>query len=1093
MMKDKGVSRSSQCRKTMIMIGNICILLLFATSGLFAVPNYSRTMRFNLDLKRISLEKVFEEIEKNSEFSIIFLSKDVNLKETVDVQVHEQTVDAILDKVLKNQELQYEIKDKHIIIYKQTTNERTGAKQQQPGKTVTGTIVDEQGESVVAANVVEKGTTNGTVSDADGKFSLDVSQGATLVVSFVGYDTQEIVVGNQSRLQIILKETEHSIDEVVVIGYGAVKKSDLTGSVANISANKSNMGGASTSVGQMIQGRIAGLSVQQNSAQPGGASSVIIRGRNSIYGSVAPLYIVDGFPYDAASAPGSDQSFSNPGRDPLNFINPNDIETVSILKDAAATAIYGTRGANGVIIITTRKGKTGNMRVTYDGYAGSQEQAKKYELLNGPEYMTYWSQFQQGPTYTAEEIARATTTDWVNEVLQKGFIQSHQVNLSAAEKYLRYYFSAGYYGQTGIVRNAGMQRMSARSNVDYQRDKLKIFTNLSLTNINDRNQSDSGGTRNSILESAICFAPNLSKSADGSYVADEGSNFNIYPLSVLGIDDRTKSDKTDVNIDINYEVLPGLTPQLKLGYNIQNAYRTFFMPSTTPSNGGVPNEEGRFHNGMASATSLRNVGYVMEGLLNYNRVVADDLRLIALAGYSYQYAGWEGNRTKGQEFSPVDIFGPNNMGASTTQYASTWKGENVIISGFGRVDLTWKDKYFLTGTLRRDGSSKFGATNKWGWFPGISAAWNINKESFLANAERLDLLKLRAGWGVTGNSGFDNYLSLPTYTVVKDDGAVIGQRMNAATKLNTTLANPNLKWEKTAQYNLGIDVSFDRKYQISFDLYRKNTSDLIIPMPLPLESGLSQQWVNAANFEVNGAELSFEGRIIQTGNFNWTTNFTFGWNENKVTKINVTGESVKTSLQSIGILEGEKPRSYYYYKFKEVNADGALTFYDLNNDGEVNALDRTVVGNPDPDVIMGWGNTVGYKIVELSFFFDSALGRQLHNTNKADHTSAYLAHPRNLYRAVLTEADLPRTNTAVRGDFTNNSRWVEDASYLRLQNVTLAFNIPPKLFRGKIENLKLYVQGQNLWTLSKYSGVNPETNNLYPSVRTITGGLSITF
>jgi TonB-linked SusC/RagA family outer membrane protein len=1044
-----------------------------------------------LNMNNVTVRDAFDALKREYQYLFVYESNDVNTQKVISVSA--QSLDEALNQILAGQDVTFEVNDKNIVIRKSAPI-RTQAIDRQT-KRVTGTVVDETGEPVIGVNVREKSTTNGTITDAEGHFSLNVVDNAVLQISFIGYVTQEISklpVGGKPLLITLLEDTQ-ALEEVIVIGYGTVKKSDLTGSVANISADKSNVGGASTSVGQMIQGRIAGLTVQQNSAQPGGANSVIIRGRNSIYGSVAPLYIVDGFPYDAASAPSSDQSFGNPGRDPMNFINPNDIETVSILKDAAATAIYGTRGANGVIIITTRKGKSGKMRVTYDGYVSAQSQAKKYELLNGPEYMTYWSQFQQGPTYTAEEIARATTTDWVGEVLQNGFIQSHQVNLSAAEKYLRYYFSAGYYDQTGIVRNAEMQRMSVRSNVDYQKDKLKIFTHLSLTNINDRNQSDNGGTRNSILESAICFAPNLSKSTDGSYVSDEGSNFNIYPLSVFGIDDRTKSDKTDVNIDINYEVLPGLTPQLKLGYNIQNAYRTFFMPSTTPSNGGVPNGEGRFHNGMASATSLRNAGYVLEGLLNYNQTIADNLKLIALAGYSYQYAGWEGNRTKGQEFSPVDIFGPNNMGASTTQYASTWKGENVIISGFGRADLTWKDKYFLTGTLRRDGSSKFGETNKWGWFPGVSAAWNINKESFLTNAERLDLLKLRAGWGVTGNSGFDNYLSLPTYTVVKDDGAVIGQQMNAATKLNTTLANPNLKWEKTAQFNLGIDVSFNRKYQISFDLYRKNTSDLIIPMPLPLESGLSQQWINAANFEVNGAELSFEGRVIQARDFNWTTNFAFGWNDNKVTKINVTGESVRTSLQSIGILEGEKPRSYYYYKFKEINADGALTFYDLDDNGEVNALDRTVVGNPDPDVIMGWGNTLGYKIAELSFFFDSALGRQLHNTNKAEHTSAYLAHPRNLYKSVLTEANLPRTNTAVRGDFTNNSRWVEDASYLRLQNITLAFNIPPELFRRKIENLKLYVQGQNLWTYSKYSGVNPETNNLYPSVRTITGGLSITF
>ncbi|MDR0844673.1 MAG: TonB-dependent receptor [Tannerella sp.] len=961
---------------------------------------------------------------------------------------------------------------------------------------VSGTVSDTSGERLIGVNVAVKGTTIGVITDVDGNFTLNVpNTNSVLVFSFMGFVSQEVTVGSQKRINVTLQEDNLLLEEVVVIGYGSVKKSDLTGSVANVTADRSNKGGVSASVGQMIQGRVAGLNVTQNSAQPGGNNSIIIRGRNSINGSVAPLYVVDGFPYDAAAAPSTGETFSNASRDPMSFINPNDIETVSVLKDAAATAIYGTRGANGVIIITTKKGKAGKLKITYDGYAGVQEQAKKYELLSGPEYMTYWSQFTQGPTYTAEEIARATTTNWIDEVLQQGSVQSHQVSLSAAENNLRYYFSAGYYNQKGIVKNAEMQRMSVRSNVDYQKGKLGVFTNFSLTNINDQNQSDSGGSRASILESAISFAPNLTKPADGSYVQDPGSAMNIYPLTVLGVEDKTKSDKVDVNADINYEVLPGLKPQLKLGYNVQNAYRTYYLPSTTPSNGGVPRADGTFHNGMASATSLRNVGYTLEGLLNYSVTLANDLKVIALAGYSYQYAGWENNRTRGQEFSPADIFGPDNMNAATTQIAATGKEENVIISGFGRLDLTWKDKYFLTGTLRRDGSSKFGENNKWGWFPGASAAWKLNNESFLESAENLDLLKLRLGWGVTGNSGFSNYLSLPLYNVVKDNGAVIGQQMNPATTLSSTLANPNLQWEKTSQINLGVDVTFYKKYNLSVDFYRKNTSDLIIPLPLMRESGLSQQWVNAADLEVKGAELTFEANILQKQDFQWSTNFVFGWNDNKVTKINIPGEAVRTSLQGSGIIEGEKPNSYFMYKFKEVNADGVLVAQDLDNSGGVNVLDKTVVGSPDPDVTIGWGNTVSYKIIDLSFFFNSALGRELHNTIKAAHTSAYLATPSNRFKSVLTEANLPKTNAGglTGGDFSGNSRWVEDASYLRLQNVTLTFNIPTKGFQNKIESLKLYVQGQNLWTHSKYSGVNPETNGLYPSVRTITGGLNITF
>ncbi|MDR2810916.1 MAG: TonB-dependent receptor [Tannerellaceae bacterium] len=1063
----------------------LALFALLAISSLQAADSYAQKATINLKASSVTLREAIRAIEKQTEFVFFYNNDYVDLNKKVSFDIENGKITDVLSQI--SEDYSYVIEDKQILLIPRTQQ------QQQQGKLLTGLVVDQNGEPVVGANITIKGTSIGQISDVDGKFAMQIPANTVLVVSYIGYTSQEIEVGNKTNLRITLSESALGLDEVVVIGYGSVKKSDLTGSVANVLADNSNVGGASASVGQMIQGRVAGLTVQQGSSQPGGGNTIIIRGRNSIYGSVSPLYIVDGFPYNEVGSPDSGENFKNAGRDPLNFINPNDIEAVSVLKDAAATAIYGTRGANGVVVITTKKGKAGKMKVTYDGYAGIQEQAKKYDLLTGSEYMTYWSQFEQGPTYTAEEIAQASTTNWIDEITQQGHVQSHQINLSSAEKYLRYYFSAAYYEQTGIIKNAGIKRLSARSNVDYQREKLSIFTNASFTNINDLNQADEGGTRNSIIESALCFAPNLQKPADGSYLGDVGSNFNIYPLSALGIEDQTNSNKTSLNISAEYEVLPGLKPQIKAGYDVQDAFRTYFMPSTTPYNGGLPNNDGRFHGGRASASNVRNINYTLEGLLNYTHTFAGDLKLIALLGYSYQFQGWNGNRTKGQEFSPIDIFGPNNMGSAQTQFAETWKGENIIISGFGRVDLTWKDRYFLTGTLRRDGVSKFGENNKWGWFPGLSAAWKLNNEGFLSDVETIDLLKVRAGWGVTGNSGFNNYLSQSLYNVVKENGAIIGQNILTATQLSSTLANPNLKWETTAQFNLGIDLSAYQRYGLSLDVYRKKTSNLIIPMPLPVESGLSQQWVNAADFEVLGVELSLDGKIIHTDNFDWSANFTFGWNNNKVSKINISGDAAQSSLESIGIIEGEKPRSYFMYQFKEVDENGSLTFYDLNGDRSVNVKDRKVVGNPDPDVTLGLSNTLRYRNVELEFFFNSALGQELHNYHKADHASAYLAHPRNLFRSVLTEANLPIYNVAVGGDYTNNSRWVEDASYLRLRNLTLSYLVPSALFKDKIQNLRLYIQGQNLLTFTGYTGVDPESTTLYPSVRTLTGGLSITF
>lgn len=1061
-------------------MGLILILTLSATT----LP-----AQITVSIKNQTIEQALRTIERTSDYRFFYNSQLPDLGVRVSLETNDQPIDTVMSSLLKNTALTYELKANKQIYLTLAKAEKTADE-----SSISGTVYDSNHTPIAGVAVYVAGANTGTTTDSNGAYRLAAAPGATLKFSYLGYLSVELKVGVATQYDVVMKEDMQKLDEVVVVGYGYVKKSDLTGAVANISADDSNKGGVSTSVAQMLQGRVAGVVSLQSSPQPGGGADIIIRGRNSIYGSSAPLYIVDGFPYNPVGSPSSGENFGNNGRDPLNFINPNDIESVAVLKDASATAIYGTRGANGVIIITTKRGASGQLKVNYDGYAGVQTQAKKYDLLNGPEYMKYWNEQDAGPKFTAEEVANAPSTDWVDQITQTGFVQSHMVNLSAAQNNLNYYFSAGYYDQTGIVKSAEMQRYTARSNIEYTRGKWSISTNMSYANIKDKNQADNGSSRNSILESAISFAPYLEPSKDGSYVVDPGSSFKVYPISLLDISDLTKSDRIDLNAKIEYEIIEGLKPQVKIAYNVQNGVRDFYLPSTTPLNGGRPDTDGKFHSGKSSVTSSRNTGFTFEGLLNYNRTFWEHLNVVALAGYSYMKTEWSGTRAKGEEFTPEDIFGSNNLESAKTQKAESWKGDNVIISGFGRLDLSWKDKYFLTGTIRRDGASNFGENNKWGWFPGVSAAWKISNEGFLSAVPQINLLKLRIGWGVTGNSGFDSYLSQSTYNVSKADGAIIGQDLVTAVKLNATLANPDLKWEKTSQFNVGFDLALFDRLNVNFDFYKKKTTDLIIPMKLPMESGLNEQWVNAADFDVMGVELAINANIIHRNNFDWNVDFNFGWNDNKVSKINIAGESAKSSLESIGIIEGEKPNSYYGYKFKEINEAGAMTFYDLDNSGAVDNKDRMVLGAPDPTFTLGLGSSFSYKGFAFDFFFDSALGRKLLNTNKAEHTSAYTADPANLYKCVLTEKNLPKTyNQTVGGDFTNNSRWIENASYLRLQNITLSYTFGTKTFGNIIKSLKIYVQGQNLFTISPWSGINPESNNLYPSLRSFTGGLSITF
>lgn len=1073
---------------------NFKVLIAFFFLSLSCLTNvYAQEQKVTVNLKNVSLKDVFKEIEKQTTYRFSYRNNLLDNRKDITTSKVNVDVSAVLNDILKGRDLEYKIVSSKMIAISQ---KRKDAMPKGKTQKVSGVVRDKDGEPIIGANVRVMNTSIGTITDVDGNFSLDVPDDGKLGITYIGYNDQILAIEDKKSFKIILEEDNKVLDEVVVIGYGTVKKSDLTGAVANLSADESNKGGVSTSVGQMLQGHVAGLISQQGSPQPGGSTDVVIRGRNSIYGSSAPLYIVDGFPFNPSSAPDAGSvGFSSSGsRDPLNFINPNDIENISVLKDAAATAIYGTRGANGVIIITTKRGLLGRLKVNYDGYAGLQTQAKKYDMMSGPEYMNYWNNQEGGPKFTQEQINNAKTTNWVDQVTRQGFVQSHQINLSAAGNDLRYYFSAGYYDQDGILKSSAMSRYTARSNVEYKKDKLKINTNISYANIKDQNQPDAGGSRNSMLESALSFAPYLEPSADGSYVADPGSAFKVYPNSLLNISDISKSDRTDINANIEYEIIKGLKPQLKVGYNVQNVTRTFFLPSTTPLNGGLPDSDGRFHKGRASVTGNRNEDITLEGLLNYNQTFKNSLNLSALAGYSYLSRKWNGNRAKGEGFSPIDVFGSNNIGAADKQYADSWKGDNAIISGFGRLDLSCKDKYFVTGTVRRDGASNFGENNKWGWFPGASAAWKISNEDFMKKYTYINQLKLRIGWGMTGNSGFGNYLSQSLYYVSNSGGAIIGQQQLTATRLADTKANPDLKWEKTSQFNAGIDLALFNILDISLDFYKKKTTDLIIPMKLPTESGLNQQWVNAADFDVKGFESTISATIVNDKDINWTTNFNLGWSDNKVSKINLSGDAAISSLQDIGIIVGEKPNSYFMYKFKSINEDGAMTFYDLNNDGSVDSKDRMVMGSSDPNVTLGLGNSISYKGITLDLFFDAALGRKLHNWHKADHSSAYLADPSNLYRCTLTEKDLPKYYLqAVGGSFTNNDRWLEDGSYCRLQNVTLSYNFPKTAFGNIVDNIKVYVQGQNLLTFSKWSGVNPESNGLYPSLRSFTGGLSVTF
>ncbi|SHG59902.1 SusC/RagA family TonB-linked outer membrane protein [Chryseobacterium vrystaatense] len=897
-------------------------------------------------------------------------------------------------------------------------------------------------------------------------------------------------------------EQENKIDEVVVIGYGSKKIKDVTGAVTNLKASDANIGGATTNIDQMIGGRVAGIQFKQTSDQPGGGSQTIIRGRNSIFGATDPLYIIDGIPLSEENTAANGSSlngaanFSAPSKNPLNSINPNDIESIAVLKDASATAIYGSRGANGVIIITTKRGKTGKAKITYDTYYSWQNAIKNYDIMDSQEYVNFWTEMGK----TLNSVDTSIHTDWQKQIQRTGIINSHALSMSGGGDNIKYFASLGYFDQEGILKNSGIERYTGRLNLNYTKNKLAINTNIFTSYIKDKNPAIQGDTRNSLVSSAITFAPYLS--ADHPNLSDPFSDFNVNPLLFLNIKDRTKSDKLNASTDISYEILDGLKPQLKFGYETQNSVNNFFLPNSVPASGmssiGV-------HGGIASNSNARNNNYLVEALLNYNKTFGKH-QIIGLAGYSIQKFDNELTIAYGEKF-PTDILDGNyNLQSASILRSFSNKVPNTLISGFGRIDYTYDGKYSLTASIRRDGSSKFSTGNKWGWFPGASAAWKISEEEFLKDNKTINELKLRAGYGKTGNQGFNNYLSLNTYLVERN--GILGQQLISGATLANYTGNKNFKWETTTQFNLGIDFQvFNRVLSGSIDVFNKKTKDLVIPISLPFESGVTQQWINAADTKTNGIEVSLEARIIRKKHLSWNANANFSSIKTTVDKI-YGGTSAKSAMDLLGFREGERANAYL-----------APTFLGLNPDGSMNlSSELQYQGTPDPKFTAGFGNNFKYRNFGLDVFFTASLGQKLFNYAAAQYGIAKPEQPYNLlkdaqYFRAVNGAPASRSGSNY---WAYNSHFIEDASFVRLQNITLSYDLPAQQFFGDfISSFKLYFQAQNVWTWTKYSGLNPESSNIsylersegiptpmlpgkidlggYPSARTYSLGVNISF
>ncbi len=1023
-----------------------------------------------------------------------------------------------------------------------------------PNKTVTGTVVSStNGEALIGVSVqVKERPSVGTITDLDGKYSLQVEDGETLVFSYIGFVNQEIKA-DKTIINVEMKEDTEVLDEVVVVGYGTMKRSDLTGSVVSVGEDEIKQS-VVTSLDQALQSRAAGVSVTQNSGTPGGGISVSIRGINSLNGN-EPLYVIDG-----VAISGNNDSNSSV----LSSINPSDIVSMEILKDASATAIYGSRASNGVVLITTRQGQSGKTRISYEGYYGLQQLPKQLDVLNLREYAEYQNLradvigFGKRGEF-ADLSLLGEGTNWQREIFQNASMHNHQVNISGGNDNVKYALSAGYLQQEGIAIGSDFERFSARVNMDNKITKwLSTGLRASVSKTTQNNTIDSGN----IIRTAIEQLPDTpARNPDGSWGSQAENMYGTYfsnPVAeALMRENYNKGLQMYVDFFADVTIWKGLVLRAEYAgnYYYNNSYQ--YTPSY---------DYGHYIQTSSGSRSASNgSNWTLKTYLTYNGTFGKH-NLSVMAGHEAQENSWE-NLSGSRSDYLFNTIHELNMGDASTAKNSSGRGSSAIESYYGRLNYGYDDRYLATFTLRGDGSSSFGPANRWGIFPSVALAWKINNERFLKNVEWLNNLKLRMGWGLVGNQSASSY----AYGVTMSSAASIwGTGFYAG-----NYPNDKLKWEETKAYNAGLDLNlFDNRVEFIFDTYFKNTDNLLMRASLPsYVSGVIQSpWVNAGAMQNKGAEFTLNTVNVSTKDFTWRTGITISFNKNKITKLYTETAGLSGTIDSQILTYstvGQPVGQYYGYKvigmFKEENdfyqrdADGNFLldkngnrlpvalpedqhiaedevwvgdyiFEDLNDDGIIDEKDRTYLGNPEPKFSYGFNNTFTYKGFDLNIFINGVYGNELVNLFRQDFTnpmrnSNLLKEATGIARVELIDPEQPneiwnvrvanpesasvqRINTADGNDNNRMSnRFVEDGSYLRIKNISLGYTFPQSWVRKwKIENLRVYMNVQNAFTFTKYKGYDPEVGAYnynvllrgvdyarYPSQRIYTFGLNLSF
>ena len=949
--------------------------------------------------------------------------------------------------------------------------------------TITGTVSDANGEPLVGVNIVVEGTETGAVTDLEGSYSISVADGATLVFSFLGYTPRKVVVEDQSIIDVSLEEEISALDEVVVIGYGTQRRADLTGSVSQVGSREINSF-PSTNVLQSLSGRAAGVQVSQTTGAPGAGLNVRIRGTNSIQGSNEPLYVVDGFPIFG----------SNP-----TVLNNTDIESIEVLKDASATAIYGSRGANGVVIITTKKGVAGETRVDLDFSYGQQELRKKLDLMSAGEYARFYN-LQATNDNLAEYFSQGEISgfgagfDWQDFVFQKAPMQTSTVNVNGGSESTQFSISGSYFGQEGIVKGSDYNRYSLRTNLDHKiSDKFKVNLSSTFSNLKtDRRDSEGGARGNSMIGAAISAAPTLTPyNDDGSYRVLANSYPFVAPdiiNPINFINEQSRVINANIflaNAAFHYNPIPDLT--IKISGGIENrddrtdAYTT---RNFINSNGGASVSTSQFR-------SLLN-----ENTISYNKTFNEKHEFSAVAGVTFQNFRTTFLSGSGVGFLS-DISESHDLGAAENPgIPASGFSESALLSYLGRINYSFYKKYLFTASFRSDGSSKYSEGNKWGYFPSGAIAWRMSEENFLKDSRVISDLKLRASWGKTGSQAIDAYATL---NQLESGKTAFGTELYTTFAPGTRLPG-DLKWETTEQTDFGLDLGlFQNRILLTADYYIKNTSDLLNTVTLPSTLGFTTTIQNVGEVQNKGFELGVDASVF-TGEFKWDLVGNISFNRNKVIKLS-NGEDILGAFADVIVLrdnlnilrEGRPIGQFWGYLENGYNESGQIRYQDLNADGAITADDKTYIGDPNPKYLYGLNSIMSYRNFDLTLFFQGTQGNDLFNLSAISSTMDYSSGV-NMPREVLEDHWSPSNTQAKYPIISRNTsimvsdRFVEDGSYLRLKNIQLAYNFPVQAMGiDWIYQLQLYVSGQNLWTSTNYSWWDPEVSSRGSSNSTALG------